>query len=123
MQQPAPGKHGPVRFAGENNTLYRIRNVLESIELDCACRERLDTAFQRFAELEEFRARRHAHAVARHERLRIASILHLLEELEELPVTEPDESVFPELAGLFAEVIEAAHFGEAVLRGLSDDGS
>ncbi len=123
MQQPVPCKRDAAGIAGGDNAIRRIRNLLDNIELDCACRERLDTAIERFAELEEFRVRRHALAAARHERLRIASLLHLLEELEELPVTEPDESVFQELAELFDEVIQAARRGEALLRGLSDGGS
>lgn len=121
MPEPVAHRNVPDRRANKDSTIRRIRNLLDSVDLDCTCRGRLDTALQRFAELERFRVRRHALAAARHERLRIASVLHLLEELEDLPVAEPDESVFRELAELFGEVVWAARNGEALLRELCSD--
>ena len=97
----------------------RIRNVLAAAKLDCKCRGRLDEALDRFARLELQRATRQQLLQAQHQRQRIASLLELLQEIEDLTVSELDHTVFAELAALFDDVADAAHIGAAAMRQLA----
>ncbi|GGK51230.1 hypothetical protein [Salinarimonas ramus] len=99
------------------SALKRVRAVIASIDLSCECKARLESALDRFSALEENRARREALATARDERERIALLLQLLAELDELPLAEPDGSVYRELEFLFRDVAAAAERGaQAVSR-------
>ncbi|MGP9820767.1 hypothetical protein ACTZWW_12195 [Salinarimonas sp. NSM] len=97
--------------------LNRVRTVIESLDLGCECKARLATALDRFSVLEDKRARREALTAARGERERIALLLQLLAELDEIPLAEPDGSVYRELEFLFRDVAAAAERGaQAVAR-------
>jgi ABC-type uncharacterized transport system YnjBCD ATPase subunit len=100
--------------------LRRIRAVIDSLDLGCACKARLETALDRFAALEEKRARREALSVARGERERIALLLELLAELDEIPLAEPDRSVYRELELLFRDVAAAAERGAQAVSGVTE---
>lgn len=91
--------------------LDRVRAVISTLDLDCACRARLETALERFSALEGKRALRAALAEARVERERIGLLLQLLMELDDIPLAEPDTSVYRELEFLFRDVAEAAQRG------------
>ncbi|MCA1953380.1 MAG: hypothetical protein LDL25_09810 [Hyphomicrobiales bacterium] len=97
-------------------SLDRIRAIIGMVELDCACREKLDVALARFETLERRRALRGLIHDARQQCERIAAMLDLLRELDELPVEEPDITVFTELALLFDTIGEAARRGGEDLR-------
>jgi hypothetical protein len=93
--------------------------VLAAANIDCKCRGRLDDALDRFTRLELQRTTRHLLLQAQHQRQRIASLLDLLQEIEDLTVTEVDPTVFDELAALFEDVAAAAQIGVTAMRQLA----
>ncbi|MDB4273641.1 hypothetical protein N9867_00435 [bacterium] len=109
--------HG--RPAGDAS-FRRLAAVIREVELDCACRGRLDAALARFAALEGRRAARAHLADARRQCEKIEAILAFLKELDELVVSESDRSVFAEVALLFEDVAAAAADGSRALRALAE---
>lgn len=105
--------------AGTAEVARRIRNVIAAANTDCKCRGRLDEALDRFTQLERQRSTRHLLRQAQHQRHRIASLLDLLQEIEELTVNETDLSAFDELAALFEDVATAARSGATAMRQLA----
>lgn len=98
------------------DTVARVRAILSSVELDCACRTKLDHALRRFADLEQQRHRRQLIADARAQAIRIKSLLELLRDLDEITISEPDGSVFAEITCLFDDIAEAANAGAKSMR-------
>ncbi|KQK30281.1 hypothetical protein ARD30_14215 [Bosea thiooxidans] len=96
----------------------RLRKVLRPEELNCACRETLDGALDRFDRLERRREARRWLASARDHKERITALLSFLCELDSLTEAESDRSVFEELALLFIEIAHSAEAGAAALREL-----
>lgn len=101
----------------------RIEHILDGAAVNCVCQERLHDALRRFADLEITRLQRHALTTARDQRLRIASILSLMADLEDLNINELDAGVFTELAYLFDDVAGAAHLGALAMRRLASGAS
>ena len=99
--------------------MRRIRTVIDSVELDCECRARLDEALARFNALEQQRTLRQHLALARQHRERIKAILDFLQEVDHLMINEPDRSVYGELALLFEEVSVIATEGAAAMYSLA----
>lgn len=99
--------------------IRRIRSVIDTVELDCECRARLDDALGRFAALEQQRVMRQHLVLARQHRERIKAILDFLQEVDHLMVNEPDRSVYAELALLFEEISVIATEGAAAMHSLS----
>jgi hypothetical protein len=96
----------------------RLRRVLQPEGLDCACRETLDGALERFDQLERRReARRHL-TDARDHKLRIEALLSFLTDLDTLTEAEADRSVFEEMALLLVEIARSAEAGAAALRAM-----
>lgn len=92
-----------------SDLLRRLRAVLSRIDLDCACRATFEDAITRFSGLEQRRlARRHLHE-AREYKQRIAALIDLLGELDQLNEGEPDRSVFGEIALIFDEIADSAN--------------
>lgn len=115
---PRPGSDKGGRATPASELIGRLRRVLRPEELDCACRERLDGALDRFDQLELRReARRHL-AAARDHKERIAALLGFLSDLDSLTEGEGDRSVFEELALLFLEIERSAQAGATELRKL-----
>jgi hypothetical protein len=109
----------PARDADAQATpdmLARVRSIMAEVDLDCACRGRLDGALERFAELEQRRQRRGLIAHAREQALRIAGLLEFMRELDDIGAGEADVTVFPELACVFDDVAEAARAGSLAMR-------
>lgn len=106
-------------------SLGRIRAVIRTVDLDCECREKLDQALRRFEALEQRRALRDLIHDARRQSERIAAMLDLLRELDDIRVDERDGSVFEELALLFDAIAAAAAAGAGDMRrfGLLHDGA
>lgn len=104
---------------GQAGVVNRIRAVISGLDLDCHCRERLDAALLAFATLEEKRGARQALMEARHQREVIVALLGLLSEIDEIGFTEPDTSVFEEIACLFEDIARAAQHGAAAIRNLA----
>lgn len=100
----------------------RIRNILSGVALDCACRERIDAALDRFADIEAERVARRELVEARHQRKRIQALLRLLNEVEIVTAHEADRGVFAELALLFEDVAVSAHAGAHAMRRLAEAG-
>ena len=96
--------------------IARLRRVLQPEQLDCACREALDAALERFDQLERRRESRRQLAAARDHKERIAALLSFLSDLDLLTEAESDRSVFEELALLFVEIASSAEAGAAALR-------
>ncbi len=94
----------------------RLRRILSSVHLECACQSTLHGALQRFSDLECRRRLRSALAEARRRREWIAAQLEFLAEIDEITESEPDESVFDEVAALFDEVGTAARSAAQSLR-------
>jgi hypothetical protein len=97
----------------------RVRAVLSTLELDCACRAKIDGALERFAGLEQQRERRRLIAEGREQVARIGGLLDFLHELDGLMASETDLSVFAEIACLFDDVAEAARAGARAMRAAS----
>ncbi|MDJ1158205.1 hypothetical protein QNA08_08160 [Chelatococcus sp. SYSU_G07232] len=106
--------------------ITRLEGVLASVDLDCGCRDKLQGALARFSALEQRRSLRRGLHDARDQRDRIAAILGFLAELDQIAETEPDRSVFEEIALLFEEIAASATAGAAAIRELRartpDDG-
>lgn len=114
-------RHPAIRIATpdrDDTMVGRIRQLIGNVELDCACRARLDEALARFSALEERRMLRQQLVRARQHRERIKAILDFLQEVDHLMVNEPDGSVYGELALLFEEISVIATEGAAAMHGL-----
>ena len=110
-----PGHEEPREAA----VVRRIRTVIDSVELDCECRARLDDALARFSALEQQRTMRQHLVLARQHRERIKAILDFLQEVDDLMISEPDHSVYAELALLFEEVASIATEGASAMHSLA----
>ena len=93
--------------------------MIDTVELDCECRARLDQALARFSALEDRRMLRQHLVRARQHRERIKAILDFLQEVDDLVTAEPDRSVYAELALLFEEVAAIAAEGAASMHQLA----
>ncbi|WP_332700113.1 hypothetical protein [Bosea sp. (in: a-proteobacteria)] len=113
-----PGFEPGGRTAPASELIGRLRRVLRPEELDCACREKLDGALDRFDQLERRRESRRQLATAHDQKERIAALLDFLSDLDSLTEAESDRSVFEEMALLFAEIGRSAQAGAAALREL-----
>jgi hypothetical protein len=103
--------HGAGDAISHSTILHRMRAILSGLDLDCECRTKLDGALQRFEALEERRQLRRLVLDARYQVERIAALLDLVRELDEISADEPDLSVFEEIAHLFKDMEEAASRG------------
>jgi len=104
----------------DETVIRRIRTVIDSVELDCECRARLNEALGRFSALERQRTMRQHLVLARQHRERIRAILDFLQEVDDLMISESDRSVYVELALLFEEVAAIAVEGAAAMHCLAD---
>ena len=116
-----PTIHHPADPDGRRDAalVARIRQVIDRVDLDCECRGRLDEALARFSALEHRRVLRQHLVRARQHRERIKAILDFLQEVDELLTTEPDRSVYTELALLCEEAAAIAAEGASALHGLA----
>lgn len=112
--------HAPPEEQRDAAVIRRIRTVIDSVELDCECRARLNEALARFSALEEQRTMRQHLVLARQHRERIKAIVDFLQEVDDLMINEPDRSVYTELALLFEEIASIATEGAASMHSLAD---
>lgn len=110
----------PVAEQRDATIIRRIRTVIDSVELDCECRARLNEALGRFNALEQQRAMRQQLVLARQHRERIRAILDFLQEVDDLMISETDRSVYVELALLFEEIAAIAAEGAVAMHSLAD---
>jgi hypothetical protein len=108
-----------VGLPGEVEIVSRLAIVIGNTKLDCECRSRLDDALARFAALEQRRTARRYLFTARSQRERIEAFLGFLRELDDVETTEPDHSVYEEIALLFDDIANAAREGAYSMRQLS----
>jgi hypothetical protein len=112
------GKETVMAEKGRNSETFdliaRLQIVLTRTDLDCSCRELLSGALERFSDLEARRLSRRSLLRARDHKDRIAAILALLSELNQLTENERDRTVF--VALLFDDIGHSAAAGAAALR-------
>lgn len=111
------------RNADTLDLLSRLRSVLTRADIDCDCRERLSGALDRFSDLEARRLTKRSLIRARDHRNRIAAILALMSEINQLTESEKDRSVFLEMALLFDEISHSAAVASSALRDIGETGS
>jgi len=107
-------------FAATQTTdlVSRLRRTVSGIELNAESRDALERAFDRFVVLERRREIRSAIATERAQKQKIALLLGLLAELDELNDQERDHSVFMEVAVLFRAIAGCAAEGAAEIQGI-----
>lgn len=110
-----------IRAATHDPTVDGLIRILAGIKFDCDCREQLDTALARYSKFSDLRRRKLALSGARERALRLSGLLDLLKDLDDLPVSEPDHSVFNEMADLFRDAATAASEAETLLRSIASD--
>jgi len=98
----------------------RIARLLETLDLDCRCRERLRHALTAFQDLETRRRERRALDRAFQSRAEILALVLLLDDLEAVSEPALDPTVCREMAEVFDEVASAARLGATALRSLSE---
>jgi hypothetical protein len=98
----------PARNCETLDLIARLQVVLTRADLACGCRELLTGALERFTDLETRRLSRRSLVRARDHKDRIAAILALFSELNQLTESEPDRTVFVEMALLFDEIGHSA---------------
>lgn len=103
--------HGSAATSKPSPLLARVRAVMDTLDLDCTCRGKLDAALERFESLETRRQLRGLILDARHQAERIAALLELVGELDSITMDEADLSVFEEIAHLFEDIKSAAARG------------
>lgn len=101
------------------DVVRRLRATLAQTELDCRCRGILDSAFERFGALESRRLSKRFLTEARDHKERIAALLGLLSELDQVTEAETDVTVFEEMALLFEEIGLSAATGAVAVRKLT----
>lgn len=94
----------------------RIRSIIGTVALDCDCRQRVNDALGRFAQMEQQRETRRHLLSSRHHRATIAALVDLLAELDEISWQEADRGVFVEFASVFEDIAIHAHRGAEDLR-------
>lgn len=103
-----------------SHLLDRVRATLETLDLDCRCRSKLDDALERFETLENRRQVRALILDARNQAERIASLLEFVSEIDTVRSDEADLGVFDEIALLFADIgLAAASGAEDMVRARS----
>jgi len=102
---------GPLARSEPSPLLTRVRAVMDTLDLDCRCRGKLDAALERFEALENRRQLRGLILDARHQAERIGALLELVGELDTVSTDEADLSVFQEIALLFEDIKAAATRG------------
>jgi len=112
MLRPAPTE--PVQLLG------RVRAIVGTLDLDCACRGKLDAALERFGTLETRRQLRSMLLDARHQAERIAALLELVGELDTVGSDETDLGVFDEITLLFQDIGAAAEAGASDMASARD---
>jgi hypothetical protein len=85
----------------EPGLMPRVRALVSTLDLDCECRKKLDTALQRFEALENRREIRRLLLDARQQADRISALLDFAGELDTIMTEEQDITVFDEIAVLF----------------------
>ena len=116
---PQPDMESSPGRVGAMEVMSRLATVIRNAKLDCECRARLDQSLVRFMALERRRMVRRNLLDARTQRDRIEAFLLLLKELDELESSEPDHSVYKEVAFLFDDIANAARQGADLMRQLS----
>jgi hypothetical protein len=100
---------------GDAEVASRLAVVIRNIRLDCDCKRRLNEALSRFVAHERRRVIRRTLLEARARRDEIEAFLVFLKELDDLPLSEPDESVHKEMAILFEDIAKAARQGAELM--------
>ncbi|MDK1493617.1 hypothetical protein QN219_26845 [Sinorhizobium sp. 7-81] len=95
--------------------ISQIRRLIDGASLECGCRARVDELLLRFESLTARQREKRMLDQARRQRRRIAAIMELLHELDEIGYDDADRSVLVEARLLFEDIAEAAHQGARLL--------
>lgn len=96
--------------------ITRMRRRLAEADLDCPCREEIETGLDDLAAANAQVAFLTGLAQARAMREAIAKLTGYLADLDELDAGEDDLSAFVEMVGLFEDITQAADSGAAAMR-------
>lgn len=111
---------GQAHMAGHLSlAVRRIRTIIMNTALDCNCRDRVDSALQRFETLEQLRDKKRFLDDARQQRRTIEAILELLREIDELGFQDMDEGVLAEATLLFEDIATAPTAGSQSIKLIS----
>jgi hypothetical protein len=94
----------------------KMRSELAEVDLECHCRETLDSLLEKLRESSWRQERAQALGDARAMRERIAGFLGFLAELDDLTPEEEDLTCFQELAATFEDIGAAARMGAEAAR-------
>ncbi|MBP1883837.1 hypothetical protein [Sinorhizobium mexicanum] len=95
--------------------ISQIRRLIDGASLECGCRTRVDELLLRFESLTARQREKRILDQARRQRRRIATIMELLHELDEIGYGDADRSVLVEARLLFEDIAEAALQGARLL--------
>ncbi|MCA1406264.1 hypothetical protein I6F26_17730 [Ensifer sp. IC3342] len=95
--------------------ISQIRRLIDGAALECGCRARVDELLLRFESLTTRQREKRMLDQARRQRRRIATIMELLHELDEIGYGDADRSVLVEARLLFEDIAEAALQGARLL--------
>ncbi|MDK1377643.1 MULTISPECIES: hypothetical protein [unclassified Sinorhizobium] len=95
--------------------ISQIRRLIDAASLECGCRTRVDELLLRFESLTARQREKRMLDQARRQRRRIATIMELLHELDEIGYGDADRSVLVEARLLFEDIAEAALQGARLL--------
>ncbi|WFU50905.1 hypothetical protein [Sinorhizobium terangae] len=93
----------------------QIRRLIDGAALECGCRARVDDLLLRFESLTARQREKRMLDQVRRRRRRIATIMELLHELDEIGYGDADRSVLVEARLLFEDIAEAALQGARLL--------
>lgn len=96
--------------------ITRMRRRFAEADLDCRCREEIETGLDDLAAASAQVAFLTGLAQARAMREAIAKLTGYLADLDELDAGEDDLSAFVEMVGLFEDITQAADSGAAAMR-------
>lgn len=100
--------------------LARMQRIIGLAAADCSCRDRLESAVERFADQEHMREHHADLRRARRLKASMENLMELLEELDYLEARETDRSVFGEMALLFDTLAMNAQRAAMVLRQMEE---
>ncbi|THK37878.1 hypothetical protein EHS39_12600 [Ensifer sp. MPMI2T] len=103
--------------------ISQIRRLIDGASLECGCRARVDDLLLRFESLTARQREKRMLDQARRQRRRIATIMELLHELDEIGYGDADRSVLVEARLLFEDIAEAALQGARLLNVAASPGS
>lgn len=108
----------PVHRRGLREAIGQVRTVVMNTALDCACREKVESALTRMEHMERRKEQKRLLAAAHDQQHKIAALLGLLYDFDTITGVDPDPGLLAEASLLFDDIAAAAADGSAQLREL-----